>query len=143
MEKYVTYEQALARKVIVSDSFSLKEAVRKGEVMIVSTDQKLYAELVARFSKAETAKKAKTIGGAAITIGVVGTLLTGGLLAPVVAAAGIASTVTGAVLDDYKNYSLSFDFEKKNVIFFKVKGKPCLKAKDVHKHTKEPIIEDT
>ena len=140
MGTYVTYEQALANKVTVSNGFALKEAVKRGDVMIVSTDQELYSKLVERFNKEKTAKTTKTAGIIVTALGVAATVATAGLFAPItlsVAAAGAISGVTGMVLDDYKEYSLSLDFDKKNVIFLKVKGTPRLKSTDVRKHSKE------
>ena len=142
MSQVLTYEQALAQKRVVADSFSLKEAVKRGDVMIVSTDAELYSQLLERFNKQSAAKTAKTTGGIIAALGVGIALITTGLFIPAgaalaVAGVGAAGGIAGMVLDDYKDYAFTLDFDNKNIIFLKIKGSPRVKQSEVKELNKK------
>lgn len=62
--------------------------------------------------------------GAAITAASAGLF---GFIGVPLAGLGLASGVAGSVLDEYKNYVLRMDYDKKQVQFIKTKGNPHVK----------------
>jgi len=122
------FEAFLEKKAVyVANNIELKTAVAKKSLFIISTDATLYAELLKKFPKEKVCKKTKTIGKVLATLGSLITVLSFGLFAFVgvpMAAAGAALGITGAALDDYKDYELFMDYDQKRVAFMKLKGTP-------------------
>lgn len=123
------FEVAYNNAVVVKNNIDLKTAIGKKELVIISEDAALYERLLKKVPKENVAAGAKNTGRILAVLGVAISVLSAGLFSFVgipMAIAGGALGAAGLVLDDYKDYSLYLDYDKKAVIFFKVKGSPKL-----------------
>ena len=123
------WEEAAENAIHVANNADLKTAIGKKALVIISSDQELYERLLQKFPKENVASGAKSLGKFLVGLGLGISILTGGFLSFVgipMDGIGAAFGATGMVLDDYKDYILAMDYDKKQVIFFKVKGSPCL-----------------
>ena len=124
------FKVAMEKAVYVSDDLQLKTEIKKRTQVIVSTNIDLYAKFVEKFPKEKVAGKVKTAGKVATVSGILITVLTGGVLSGIglpMAGAGVIAATTGAVVEDYRHYTLFMDYDNKQVIFVKTKGRNALK----------------
>ena len=130
-------KEALEKATYVSNDLQLKTEIRKKTIAIISTDIELYQKLLKKFPKEKVANKTKKTGKFLTVLGGLITVLTGGILAWIglpIAGAGAALGLTGMALEDYNDYTLFLDYDKKQVIFLKTKGSPSIKlSKDFGK----------
>lgn len=123
-------EEALETAVYVSDNVQLKTEIKKKTIAIISTDAGLYEELLKKFPKEKIADKTKKTGKFFTVAGVLITVLTGGVFAWIglpMAGVGAAIGITGLALEDYQDYTIFMDYEKKQTVFLKTKGTPAIK----------------
>lgn len=123
---------------LVNNDIELQSAIKTKCLAIISTDEKLFFELEAKFKKKKAADKTKKSGSllsklamSAFTVSLFIPGLNGVVLMAELAAAGIGSLtkVVGSNLDDFKKYAMIIDYEKRRVILIKVKGKECFNQK--------------
>lgn len=122
----------------VDNEIDLKCAINTREVIIVSSDRALFIELEAKFRKKKASTKTKKAGSFLSKVGM-GLFaislffpgLNGVVLMGELAVAGIGglSKIAGSAIDDFKNYTMVIDYEKKRVVFVRVKGVPCFNEK--------------
>lgn len=121
---------ALNNAVHVSNDLELKTAIGKKNLAIISNDIVLYARLLEKMPKEQVSSGTKSFGKLLIGLGAAISIMSFGLFSfigvPMAAAGAVMGTI-GVALDDYKDYSLVLDYDKKEVVFLKVKGSPCLK----------------
>ena len=118
-------EIALEKAPTVDNEIDLKSAIKMERNAIISTDQELYARLLKKVPKEKAARKTKKTGKFLAAFGTIVSVATGGVLAWIgvpIAAAGVLICGTGLVLEEYKDYSIFLDYDKKKVIFIKTKG---------------------
>lgn len=123
------WDEAAENAIHVTNKVDLKTAIGKKALVIISSDNELYERLLQKFPKENVASGAKSLGKVLMGLGAGISILSGGFFSFVgipMAGIGAALGATGMVLDDYKDYILAMDYDKKQVIFFKVKGNPCL-----------------
>lgn len=122
-------EKALNNAVHVSNDLELKTAIGKKELAIISNDTVLYARLLEKIPKERVSAGSKSFGKLLVGLGAAISIMSFGLFAfigvPMAGAGAVMGTI-GIALDDYKDYSLALDYDKKEVVFLKVKGSPCL-----------------
>lgn len=129
------WNEAFEKAVCVDNEIDLKTEIGKKSLVIRSSDPKLYARLLGKLPKERVSVGVKGVGkllagfGAALTVMSFGALSFVGV--PMVAM-GAAVDIAGGALDDYKDYSLSMDYDNKQVIFVKIKGNPCLELPKNH-----------
>ena len=124
------FEEAYKKAVLVKNDVELRTAIGKKELIIISEDPILYERLLNKMPKERVVAGTKKAGSLLATLGVAISVLSYGLLSFVgvpMVIAGSALGAAGCVLDDYKEYSLFLNYDKQNVIFFKIKGDPKLK----------------
>lgn len=122
-------DAALKEAVVVNNDVELKTELGQKRLSVISNDPVLYEQLLQKFSKAQISTKGKTWGTVLTVLGAAITISTGGILWSVgvpMMGAGAAIGITGIALDDYKDYSIVVDYDKKQVIFLKTKGTPCI-----------------
>ena len=123
------FAQEYERATRVHSDIELKTAIRQKKLVIISSNEELYGRLLKKLPKENISAGSKKLGGFLLVFGTVITIATAGLFSFVgipLAGAGAALGATGMVLDDYKDYSLLVNYEKKEVVFIKTKGNPCL-----------------
>lgn len=123
------FAQECARATRVNSDIDLKTAIGQKKLVIISSNQELYGRLLKKVPKENVSAGSKKLGGFLIALGTILSVATGGLFSFIgipLAGAGAALGATGMVLDDYKDYSLFVIYEKKEVMFVKTKGTPCL-----------------
>ena len=126
-------EIALEKAPTVDNEIDLKSAIKMERNAIISTDQELYASLLKKVPKEKAARKTKKTGKFLAAFGTIVSVATGGVLAWIgvpIAAAGVLIGGTGIMLEEYKNYSIFLDYDKKKVIFIKTKGTNSLELPD-------------
>ena len=122
----------------VDNELDLKCAINTREVVIVSSNKELFEELEAKFKKKKASTKTKKTGSLVSKIGM--GLFTVSLFIPglngvvlmgelAVAGIGGLGKLAGSAMDEFKNYTMIIDYEKKRVLFVRVKGKPCFDEK--------------
>ena len=127
----IKLKDAMKNAVYVSDDIELKSAVARNELVIISSDLKLYSNLLQKFPKEKVVKKANGLGKVLVGVGAAISILSYGLFSFIglpIAAAGAALGVGGKVLDEYNQYSIAMDYKNKKVMFVKIKGNPCVKG---------------
>lgn len=118
MSKSLPYAEALKKAVHVSDEISLKTAIKQRELIIISSEPNLYDKMVKKFPKAKVMKNAS----------IVSKIATGaGLLFPPLLIPGILGMIGTSAMDEFKDYDISVDYNKREVIFVKTKGNPYVK----------------
>lgn len=128
--KLEKFNEALENATYVADDLQLKTEIKKKTMVIISTDLALYEKMIQKFPKTKVARKTKAAGDLLTVAGILITVLTGGVLAIVglpMAGVGVAMEVTGLALEDYKDYSVFMNYDKKQVLFVKTEGKPSIK----------------
>ena len=127
MAKTIKLEEAMRQATHVSTDVDLKTAVKKGQLVIISSNSQLYAKMLEKFPKEKVTKKVSSTGKAVASVGVLLTVATGGLLGLPLVGGGLIAGAAGSILDDYKNYTILMDYDKKEVQFVKTKGNPHVK----------------
>lgn len=128
--------KAFEEATYVADDLQLKTEIKKNTIAIISTDLALYEKLVKKFPKEKVANTSKKTGKALMFFGVLITVLTGGVLSSVgipLCAAGMTMEIAGLVAEDYANYTIFMDYDKKQVKFLKTQGDPSIKLSQTFK----------
>lgn len=127
LSKTIKLEDAMRTAVHVSNEVDLKTAVQQDKLVIISSDSRLYAKMLEKFPMEKVSKKVSGVGKAVAGAGVLLTVTTGGILGVPLIGYGLLSHAIGNVADNYKNYTIRMDYDKKQVQFIKTKGKPHVK----------------
>lgn len=125
--QYERFKREYDKAVRVSNNIDLKTEMKKNSLVIISTDEKLYENLLKKFPKAKISKGAKKTGKFLTFAGVLISVLSAGFLSFVgipMAGVGVVLGAAGLVLDDYEDYRVFINYDNKEIIFVKVKGVP-------------------
>lgn len=128
MAKAIKLEDAMRTAVHVSNEVDLKTAIQQGKLVIISSDRQLYAKMLEKFPLEKVSKKVSGAGKIVAGVGAALTVATGGILGIPLIVGGLAGNVVGNVADNYRNYVIRMDYEKKQVQFIKSKGNPHVKV---------------